>query len=604
MKLGFRLYFADKTVFVPQDTLVGKSEGAVTVYETTVEGVQVTWKMTGLDKGLCVELSVKSSAPLKLRRIDSVVCTVGVPAEMDRIAFYGNDWLHTEARFPGELGVNREYCADCVGHFTDFTEPGLVMAGIAPFENAFGAGALVGEDQCIDFFAKTEFTKAMAMERELHAEKVFLCEQITMDELYEIYRELLPVSSFPMPKLTGWNTWDYYLNRVKPEDIEENVAALKEMPFADSLKYIVIDDGWQKAWGDWRENEKFACGLGAVADKIREAGFIPGIWMAPLGVLENSTVFTEHQDWLIRDENGQLFFDMGLYYIDPTIPDAEQFVLDNYRYQYNAGYRLYKIDYVSSLLKVRDFYDKSATAYSALRDLMRKVKACTGEDAVILGCSLPVQCGADIAPSMRIGVDIHNHFSHVKWIAESLSWTWMYNDRVTRIDPDFMVVRGEETSTEPLQWEGGRNDFVPPPKALETDKDCMKRHWRHGDQFNALEAETWANLVAVCGGNIFLSDRMSVLNDRGLAIINQAMAAAGNQGRPYFQKGDQRLPSVWRNEKCLLIINWEDEPCTKAVELKAQELGIAFDKAFVVEDGHLQVKLQPHESMLAFVGTV
>ena len=599
MRLGFQLHFADKTVFVPEDTLVGKTDGAATVYETWVDGVQVIWKMTRLAKGLCVELSVKGSAPLHIHRIDSVVFPVGTPAGTDRIAFYGNDWLHTEARFPDELGVDREYCADCVGHFSDFTEPGTVAAGIAPFENAFGAGTLKAEDGSFTFFAKTEFTRAMAMERELHAERVFLCEQITMDELYDIYRELLPTSTFPMPKLIGWNTWDYYLNRVKPEDIEENVEALKELPFADLLQYVVIDDGWQKAWGDWRENEKFACGLRAVADKIREAGFVPGIWMAPLGVLEDSTVFKEHRDWLLRDESGQLFFDMGLYYMDPTIPEAEKYVLDNYRYQYEAGYRLYKIDYLSSLLKIRDFYDKSATAYSVLRDLMRKVQACTGPDAVILGCSLPVQCGADIAPSMRIGVDIHNHFSHVRWIAESLSWTWMYNDKVTRIDPDFMVVRGEETSTEPLQWEGGRNDFVPPPKALETDKDCMKRHWRHGDQFTALEAETWANLVAVCGGNIFLSDRMSKLNERGISIIEKALAAAGNQGRPRFLKTDLRLPSVWTNKKNLLVINWEDEACEKVVE--AVEGQWQSKKPFSLENGCLKVQLKAHESFVARV---
>lgn len=596
--LGFRLYFADKTVYVAEKDLTGQKNGETTVYETTVEGCRVTWQIAPCIRGKRVEMTVKSDAPLGLGRMDSAVFTAESKTNTDRIAFLGKKMCCSETRFMDELGVDREYSTDCVGLFEDFVSPGMITAGISPFENTFGAGVVKREDGSLEFFAKTEYTKAMAQECELRAESVLICEEITMDELYEVYRELLPQSSFPMPKLTGWNTWDYYLDRVRPEDIEENVKALKEMSFADQLDYIVIDDGWQSAWGDWTENKKFACGLAAVADKIKEAGFIPGIWMAPIGVKEDSTIYKEHMDWLMRDQDGKLHFEMDLYYIDPTIPEAEKFILDNYRYQYAAGYRLFKIDYVSPLLHMKEFYDKSATAYSALRNLMLKVQEATGEDAVILGCSLPVQCGADIAPAMRIAVDIHNHFSHVRWIAQSLSWTWLYNNKVTRIDPDFLIVRGEETSPEPLKWEPERNDFVPPPLAEQTDDDCMKSHWRHGDQFNALEAETWANLVALCGGNLFLSDRMSALNERGIAIIEQAMAAAGNEGRPHFLKTDLRLPSVWTNETHILVINWEDEVSEKLVEVEGT---LSAKKPFELNQGCLRVTLKPHESFLARV---
>ena len=182
-----------------------------------------------------------------------------------------------------------------------------------------------------------------------------------------------------------------------------------------------------------------------------------------------------------------------------------------------------------------------------------------------------------------------------------MSWRTVVISSRCKLDTKmgYMVVRGEETSTEPLQWEGGRNDFVPPPKALETDKDCMKRHWRHGDQFTALEAETWANLVAVCGGNIFLSDRMSKLNERGISIIEKALAAAGNQGRPRFLKTDLRLPSVRTNKKNLLVINWEDEACEKVVE--AVEGQWQSKKPFSLENGCLKVQLKAHESFVARV---
>lgn len=419
-----------------------------------------------------------------------------------------------------------------------------------------------------------------------------------MDDFFTAYRALLPQSHFPMPKLTGWNTWDYYLDKITPADIFENVSALKDMPFADALDYIVIDDGWQRGWGDWRENETFSCGLSCIAERIRQAGFTPGIWMAPVGIREDVSVFSEHRDWLCRNAQGELLFEMGLYYLDPTHPDAARFILDQYRYQYQAGFRLFKMDYVSPLLHVKRFYDQTATPYGVLAELVRRVKEATGPDAVILGCSLPLECGADIAPSMRIAVDIHNHFSHAVWIAQSLAWSWMHNNRTTRIDPDFIVVRGAETADEPLCWPGGkRNDFLPPPRAQQTDRDCFKSRWRHGDQFNAAEAETWANLVAISGGNLFLSDRMSVLNQRGIDIIQHALTLAGEEVRPCYLEDDLRLPSVWLGDRALLIVNWEDVP--RRIIYRGLTRAIRADKPCEICGDALTVTLHPHESFAA-----
>jgi len=503
-----------------------------------------------------------------------------------------------ETRYPSELSQGAEYSITCVGKFPNLGEQGIMFAGVAPFDNVYGSVACKNSDGGFTFCAKTEYTKGMLEAQSLRAEVVYLCENISIDDFFTNYRALIKKSSFAMPKLTGWNTWDYYLTDVTPEDISENVAALKNMPFAKAINYVVIDDGWQKGWGDWTENEKFGCGLASVAQTIRDAGFIPGIWMAPLVVKENVAVFSEHPQWLCKDKNGELMCLGSHYYLDPTIPEAEKFILDQYRYQYASGYRLFKIDYVSAIVQVKSFYDKTATPYGVLARLINRIKACTGPDAVILGCSLPLECGPDIAPSMRIAVDIHNHFSHVSWIAQSLAWSWMYNNRFSRIDPDFMVVRGEDTSNEPIIWhDGKRNDFVPPPRPLQTDRDRFQSRWRHGDQFNAVEAETWANLVAVSGGNIFLSDRMSVLNEKGISIIQNAMSIAGDEVRPIYLKDDARLPSVWQGDRALLIINWEDIPRT--ISFSGISGSFVSDKAYTLTGDTVTVSLLPHESFAA-----
>jgi hypothetical protein len=565
------------------------------VYRYEIGRESIEWSFEPYGGGILVDLRVMGKESLGICRIDSAVFELDAPQKTDRVIFLGRGIYENEMRYPSELAAEEEYNSDCVGLSKSLTDKGVLLAGVSPFVNICKAVALKRSDGGFELSAKTEFGDSMKDEKCLAAERVYFSLHRTIDGLLDDYRALIPQSSFDMPKLKGWNTWDYYLDRVTPEDIDENIETLKGMPFANEIDYIVIDDGWQADWGDWRENEKFSCGLKTVADNIKNAGFIPGIWMAPLSVKKDSHWLSEHPEWFCRTADGELLLDMGLYYMDPTHPDAERFILENYKYQYEAGYRLFKMDYISPLLKVKRFCDENATPYGVLSRLVERVKETTGPDAVILGCSLPLECGADIAPAMRMSVDIHNHFSHVVWIAQSLVWSWMYNLKNTRIDPDFLVVRGEETADEPLIWEGGkRNDFVAPPRHKQTDKDRWKSHWRHGDQFNAVEAETWANLVAISGGNIFLSDRMSVLNEKGISIINNAFALAGDSVRPRYLEDDVRLPSVWLGDRGLIIINWDEIPRTISVSGIDGELEA--HKCYVLENGELTVSLLPHES--------
>ena len=599
MKLGFRLFFDDETVFVLEEDLVREEEGNKTIYRTEVRGIHIVWCFEKLETGMLITLCADSDKALGLKRVDSIVFSSPPSNATDRILFFGNKLSCSTHRFPCDLAEEVEYSADCTGLFSDLSSRGIALAMVAPFTNIVGAGVKKTNGQ-LEYFAKTEYTEGMQEAHSLVAEKVYYAADIKIDRLYDVYSSLLPQSDFPMPKLTGWNTWDYYLDRVTPDDIFENIEALSKMPFADKLSYIVIDDGWQKEWGEWVENTKFSCGLDYIAERIKSCGFLPGIWAAPLLMKECCEGFGERTEWFCRNEKGELIRSEGnTCLIDPSHPEAKEFILTIYRRLYKCGYRLFKIDYVSPLLNVRHFFDKKTTSYSALRELISDIKAATGEDAVILGCSLPVQCGADIAPSMRIGVDIHNHFGHVKWITEMLSWTWMYNNKVTRIDPDFLIVRGLETANEPLKWEGTPNYTAPKRMCDMNDPEFFKSRWRQGDQFNAVEAETWASIVAISGGNIFLSDRMSVLNQRGISIIDNAIKSARDKCRPMYLSTDARLPSLFVAEDEFLLVNWEDIPATKTVDgINAKLIS---EKSFVHQNGHLSVTLLPHESIRLFV---
>ncbi len=64
--------------------------------------------------------------------------------------------------------------------------------------------------------------------------------------------------------------------------MRSNLHALKELRFEFPIEVVQLDDGYQAALGDWdRTNANFPSGLKGLADEIRDAGFIAGIWTAP-----------------------------------------------------------------------------------------------------------------------------------------------------------------------------------------------------------------------------------------------------------------------------------------------------------------------------------
>jgi alpha-galactosidase len=80
------------------------------------------------------------------------------------------------------------------------------------------------------------------------------------------------------PRISGWNSWDYYAGSVREQDVDENLEALAKN--YSGAKYVVIDDGWQERWGEWEINRRFPSGLAGLAGKIKAKGFIPGLWAA------------------------------------------------------------------------------------------------------------------------------------------------------------------------------------------------------------------------------------------------------------------------------------------------------------------------------------
>jgi len=71
------------------------------------------------------------------------------------------------------------------------------------------------------------------------------------------------------------------------------------------LKYVQIDDGYQRAMGDWLDTgAAFGGNVRTVLAEIRRRGFEPAIWVAPFVAEQQSAVFQQHPEWFITDAAG------------------------------------------------------------------------------------------------------------------------------------------------------------------------------------------------------------------------------------------------------------------------------------------------------------
>ncbi len=378
------------------------------------------------------------------------------------------------------------------------------------------------------------------------------------DELALRYAEFLP----QMPThqrnkpVIGWNSWDYYFKTVTEEAVAENIQAIMASPvLREKVRYIIIDDGWQRIHGDWTPSSKFHGDLSRVVKQIRGAGLVPGIWTAPFLVEYFSALARWHFDWLGRNEKGEPDFDAKDEWravLDPTHPEAAQFIHEMFTNLRKQGFGYFKIDFVSRLLKVKRFHDGS-TPLAAVRRGMEIIRRAVGEKAVIAGCGMPLESGYGLVDTQRVSGDISTYWSTIRTTARDWANSWWLHRKQWLNDPDFLIVRNPATT-----GEKNYNPYFPatPFEAFSS---------RSGPPTVSLsEAEVWASIVLLSGGPVILGDRIGGLNASGRRMIETVLEHVSvNTAKP-LDWGESSLPRQWLRDdgdsRLFAIFNWEDAP--------------------------------------------
>ncbi len=465
---------------------------------------------------------------------------------------------------------------------------GIVSSAKAP---CFFMGTMLPQNTLQDYKAKVidahtlrvtatvHFTRGQAKEKELFSEWVWLSDERPFLQAMEDWAAKQPYLEKSEPVAYGWNSWDYYFETVSHADIVENVEAIKADPvLSQKVKYITVDDGWSHDWGVWEPNYRFAEGMKHTADYIKEQGFIPGIWTAPVKVNFECYYVRRHPELLVKDEYGDPFRVGRRCYIDPTSPAGEKYIYDLYKGLYDAGYRWFKTDFIWDLTTCPGFYNEQMGYCEVIRHLYKIIRSAIGPDAKILGCNLAAEVGGGIVESNRTGLDIHNDWPTLRRVVGFLQTRFWWAEHIATIDSDFMLVRGEETSHQrPVniltEWTANRD----------------RAEGRERRLFTAEEAKTWANITAFCGGNRMISDRMVALNEKGLSILREGFSFLEHPHYRPLDLGNKPLAEYWYKKTAegeyLLLINFEDAP---------QEMGKEIDLPFAIAP----VVLAPHASII------
>jgi alpha-galactosidase len=203
-----------------------------------------------------------------------------------------------------------------------------------------------------------------------------------------------------------WCSW-YSLYTAIDEDLLHQVFdGLGDLPF-DVLQ---VDDGWQRAIGDWEPNAKFPSGMEHLAGKIKATGRKAGLWLAPLLAVPSSRLYQQHPDWLLRDEQGKLVsagFNWGepLYALDTTHPAALDWLAALMKQVRAWGYDYLKLDflYAGALPGKRHTGLPRETAYRQGLGVLREA---LGTDAYFLTCGAPILPSLGLCDGLRLGPDV------------------------------------------------------------------------------------------------------------------------------------------------------------------------------------------------------
>jgi len=464
-----------------------------------------------------------------------------------------------------------------------------------------------GDDVQIEVEARLEAPLAAGEALELERVSIALGDE--PNRLLEAFAEELGARAgarVGSPFQAGWCSWYQFFGRVGEADLLRNLEALTKARAEFPIDLVQLDDGYQRATGDWLEtNERFPRGLAPLAQAIRSAGFRAGLWLAPFCAVRESRLFEAHPDWLLRGADGPFrglihpdwARDGWVYALDPSRAEVTRHLTRLAAALVGLGFTYLKLDFLYVAAMQARAHDPRVTRAGRLRRGLAAIRDGAGDETFLLGCGSPLGAAVGMVDGMRIGPDV------------APSWHVEADARIAGLEP-----------TQPSAANAIRNvlsrAFMHRRLWL-NDPDCLMVR-RSDTQLSPAELSSLAGAIAASGGMVIFSDDVSRLgaDERGLLRDTLALAREIDDGAPQGTARalgllDAPAPSglVGRSESAALafLLNWSDEPRELAAPLREvlpaagplpprPALGAVSFEADA--EGVVRASLAPHGSLL------
>ncbi len=226
-----------------------------------------------------------------------------------------------------------------------------------------------------------------------------------------------------------WGSWyTGFYDRFQWDDLRDNMEAAGGAP--QKIEYFQLDDGYQTAVGDWKET--LPClpeGLEGFANRVREAGMKPGVWVAPFAVGRDARVCREHPEWLVRGPSGKPVragfmagrFRLRPYYaLDLTRAAVLDWLRDLFQTLAGWGFELFKLDFLAAGTVPGTRERRELTAAQAYHNGLAAIREAVG-DRPLMGALAPQLCGLGIMDIQRVSTD--SSFGGNSWESSLQRWT-------------------------------------------------------------------------------------------------------------------------------------------------------------------------------------
>ncbi|MDE2347563.1 MAG: alpha-galactosidase [Gammaproteobacteria bacterium] len=382
------------------------------------------------------------------------------------------------------------------------------------------------------------------------------------------------------PPLMGWWSWTAYYFGLNDGSALTN--ARWEAAHLRRYGYDVfhIDEGYQYARGEYSTPNAtlFPNGLAPLEYQVRGLGLTPGIWTAPFEVSERSSIYAEHQDWLVKNAAGEpiragsvVDGKDALYMLDTTNPGAQAYLSETYRRLVRDwGIHYIKLDFMDDSAIEGYRHRPETSALEAQRIGLEVIRKAVGEHVYLDKDGSAMLNPVGLVDYGRISQDTGHSFEASRDAAPGIAARYYMNRNFFVADPDAFTV-----STQRI-----------------TDQT-----WHEGKQALSLDAaEVSIALAAVSGGMLEIGDNLPSLegSPERIALLENpdliTMVKLGRASVPLdlmSYRPEDRQPSVFflresPRQSVLTVFDWTGHPSSRRITLAA--LGLSAGGRYAYTD--------------------